>query len=452
MKKLKVLISVIVSAVTLALLFTNILMSQYQIERERSHYIALNEMEQIITTIDCVMARTYTLQALVEDHQGDLSFFDRVAGKIYDAVLEETGVELRNIALAPKGVVEKVYPLSGNESLIGFDFMDPNRPGNEEAIEAYNSGKAILTNPFELVQGGKGIAGRAPVMIGEGRDKRLWGLITVTIDYDKFMKTLGLSHFSNVGYNFELSFKDSEGKENIMEKEGELGNDTVDIEFKIRNLDWIIKLEPQNGWIPTYMIIAVIIISAIITLLIGLLVNAFTRVKESNHKLKLLSYRDGLTSVYSRHYVNTVLVDMQNGSWNDSEMKYSLIIIDIDDFKQFNDNYGHDVGDRVIYSVARALANNIKENCGDCVIRFGGDEFVVLLNDVTRERLKDITDAFVADVHMISFDDINGLRVSISGGAAFYEDCEDKSYNAMTKVADDKLYMAKEKGKDQIQL
>lgn len=77
---------------------------------------------------------------------------------------------------------------------------------------------------------------------------------------------------------------------------------------------------------------------------------------------------------------------------------------------------------------------------------------MVLLNDVTRERLKVITDAFVADVHMISFDDVKDLRVSISGGAAFYEDYEDKSYNAMTKVADEKLYMAKEKGKDQIQL
>lgn len=150
-------------------------------------------------------------------------------------MLDETGVELKNLAVAPGGIVEKVYPLEGNESLIGFNFMDPERPGNLDAIEAYNSGRTVITNPFDLVQGGKGIAGRAPVMIVENGAKRLWGLITVTIDYDQLIETFKLDNFTNMGYNYSLSYVDSAGSETVMKQGGNISSNAVSIEFNLRN-------------------------------------------------------------------------------------------------------------------------------------------------------------------------------------------------------------------------
>lgn len=91
-------------------------------ERTRYSYIAKDEAEHIVTTIDCVMARANTLKVLIQDHDGDTSFFDDVAEDIYKNVTDETGITLKNFALAPDGVVSKVYPLKGNESLVGFDF------------------------------------------------------------------------------------------------------------------------------------------------------------------------------------------------------------------------------------------------------------------------------------------------------------------------------------------
>ena len=106
-------------------------------ERERYGFIARNEAEHIVTLVDCVMARTTTLEAMLQDHEGETEWFDKLAKRIYDEVTEETGVSLKNFALAPDGVVSKVYPLEGNEALIGFDFLDTSRKGNLEAKEAY---------------------------------------------------------------------------------------------------------------------------------------------------------------------------------------------------------------------------------------------------------------------------------------------------------------------------
>ena len=84
-------------------------------ERTRYSYIAKDEAEHIVTTIDCVMARANTLKVLIQDHDGDTSFFDDVAEDIYNDVIDETGITLKNFALAPDGVLSKVYPLKGNE-------------------------------------------------------------------------------------------------------------------------------------------------------------------------------------------------------------------------------------------------------------------------------------------------------------------------------------------------
>ena len=131
--------------------------------RERYRYIAASQSNMIRDCIDTVLARAYTLSALVFDNDGSTAFFDRQAERIYQETKNDTGISLKNIAIAPDGVVEKVYPASGNEALTGFNFMDASKPGNAEAIAAYQRGSLVITNPFDLVQGGTGLAGRLPV-------------------------------------------------------------------------------------------------------------------------------------------------------------------------------------------------------------------------------------------------------------------------------------------------
>ena len=176
-------------------------------DKTRYGYIAANESDHIMTTVDGIMARTNTLKALVQDHRGGTDFFDAVAADVYDAVLRETGVALKNLAIAPRGVVSHVYPREGNKALIDFNYFDPDKQGNAEAIEAYEKGETVLTNPFPLVQGGIGMAGRTPVLLTVGDEPQLWGIVAVTIDYERLIDALKLNHLESMGIDYALSYR-----------------------------------------------------------------------------------------------------------------------------------------------------------------------------------------------------------------------------------------------------
>ena len=245
--------------------------------KERCSVIAENEAGHITTTIDCVMARTRTLVALVQDHRGNTDFFKNVAAAIYYDVRKETGVTLKNMALAPKGIVSDVYPYTGNESLIGFDFLDLSRPGNREAVESYEKGFTILTNPFPLVQGGMGMAGRAPVLLEQDRRQKLWGLVTVTIDFDNLIKGLKLDNLTGMGMDYELSYINEDGSSHVMQAHGSPRSDAVRQRFLVRNLTWELALSPQNGWFSVkwciFAILVIIAISAFVGIFISMLIN-----------------------------------------------------------------------------------------------------------------------------------------------------------------------------------
>ena len=165
-----------------------------------------------------------------------------------------------------------------------------------------------------------------------------------------------------------------------------------------------------------------------------------------------LAHLDALTSCFSRQYVNSVLVNQISGNWNNPRAKYSIAIIDIDWFKSINDTFGHAIGDRALIAVATVLLNNCKYEDGDCVIRHGGDEFVLLMNDVTPERFTRMLKNIVEQVRDIRFDDYPDLHLSISVGGAIYESSEISLYYNALKNADEKLYLAKSLGRNQFAL
>lgn len=449
-KKLLIALSVLLSMLLLTGVYSFILLEDYRQDRERYHYIAQNEIENIITTIDCIMARTYTLKAMVQDHEGDTQFFEAISRDIYTSVKDETGVSLKNIALAPDGVVNNVYPIGGNESLMNFNLMDASKPGNKEAIEAYEKGQTILTNPFKLVQGGMGVAGRAPVMVHKNGVEKLWGLVTVTIDFENLIDTLNLDNLPRMGISYELSFIDDAGNANVMATAGMFKSSPVVTDFNVRNLNWRITMMPEEGWVNVGHIIGVMLVFIALSAMIGVFVAMFLKLQISNEKLEYLSYRDGLTGAYSRNYVKSVLLN--DGEWNNEKMKYSLLLVDIDDFKHFNDDFGHEVGDKVIVAVADILKKYVNERCGDCVIRFGGDEFVVLVNDVTKEKMAEMVENIMKDLHAAGINGADGLNINVSGGVSLYEENGMVSYQMMMRGADEKLYKAKENGKNRIEI
>lgn len=115
---------------------------------------------------------------------------------------------------------------------------------------------------------------------------------------------------------------------------------------------------------------------------------------------------DILTGAYTRNYYET---EMKHASFAGG-----VALIDIDDFKLCNDLYGHDVGDLALIETSKAIRSNIMEK--DILIRYGGDELLLLLPEATPERVDSVLEKIRADVSEVKNGKLGGIRLSISVG------------------------------------
>jgi diguanylate cyclase (GGDEF)-like protein len=122
-----------------------------------------------------------------------------------------------------------------------------------------------------------------------------------------------------------------------------------------------------------------------------------------------------------------------------------LLLIDVDYFKQINDRFGHEVGDRVLVAVAKEISENARSY--DSAARWGGDEFLVLLPHCTLESLRGIGERIIAAVHTISSKlGVEGLTVTASIGG-YLADVEEDQLEIFER-ADKALYLAKASGRN----
>ncbi len=177
-------------------------------------------------------------------------------------------------------------------------------------------------------------------------------------------------------------------------------------------------------------------------------------------QLKLLAYRDELSGAWNRRFLRTCLGRAIDDA-RKSRRPLTVMLFDIDDFKQYNDQWGHDAGDEIIREVVRLLRATIRN--GDHVCRIGGDEFAVLFTDPSPPRepgsnhpttVEVIASRFRDQVAKARFpklgDDAPG-SLSISGGlATFPWDATD--VESLLKVADDRLLQSKRQGKNCVTL
>ncbi len=421
-------------------------------EKTRYGYIAANEAGHINTLIDCIMVRTNILKALVQNHHGTTEFFDEVAASIYDSVVQETGVTLKNVAIAPGGVVSHVYPPEGNEVLIGFDFMDLSRQGNEEAREAYVKGDTVLTKPFPLVQGGIGIAGRTPVIVEEDGGPKLWGLVTVTIDYDRLIDALMLKHLETMGIDYMLSFIDGDGTAHPMSFIGALEDDAVRKRFVVRNLTWELALRPKEGWSsPWQHVVAGVLfvllagftakfVDVVIRLresnrvlrrMIGKFFDMLFRLRESNEALKNMSEHDAMTGLWNRRAYAAAIDAFTRNPPGDC----CVMMADINGLKEVNDTSGHKAGDELILGATECLRHAFGKAA---IYRLGGDEFCVIAKKPPEEMENDIA---VFQRLIGEWRGSDAGRLSVSYGMANSRDHQD--FTALVRDADRKMYESK---------
>ena len=165
-------------------------------------------------------------------------------------------------------------------------------------------------------------------------------------------------------------------------------------------------------------------------------------------KLRESSLKDGMTGLYNRRFLEEFIetIASQAGRSKDT---YSVMMLDVDFFKQVNDTYGHDIGDKVIATIGTILQANTRGS--DLPIRYGGEEFLVLLHNATKEGTMQVAKKIHQSFADIFFDVGDGktMQKTISIGIAYFPENADSIWKCI-KLADTALYVAKTTGRNKI--
>ncbi|DAB30629.1 MAG TPA: diguanylate cyclase [Sulfurimonas sp. UBA12504] len=180
----------------------------------------------------------------------------------------------------------------------------------------------------------------------------------------------------------------------------------------------------------------------------------YTAIKENITDKKIIeeiSITDGLTNIYNRRHFNEVFPKLINSTRRKGEL-ISFLLMDIDHFKQYNDNYGHQMGDNVLISFALCLKNSIKR-ADDYAFRLGGEEFGIIFKCETKEKAIEFADRLrqnIEDLQIIH--DFNGASkfITASIGLVCKNANDISDMDEIYKEADDLLYKAKEEGRNRV--
>jgi len=168
-----------------------------------------------------------------------------------------------------------------------------------------------------------------------------------------------------------------------------------------------------------------------------------------NARLFDLATTDGMTKLYVHRYFQ-LLLDQEIKRSQRNNKKFSLIMMDIDNFKSFNDTYGHQLGDRVLKDVA-AVAKKISR-AGDIAARYGGEEFIMILPETDSGQAMLFAERIRASVAEIEIPhEGKTLHVTISLGVSTYPDHSEEK-EVLIRAADEALYTSKHRGKNCVSL
>jgi diguanylate cyclase (GGDEF)-like protein len=158
---------------------------------------------------------------------------------------------------------------------------------------------------------------------------------------------------------------------------------------------------------------------------------------------------DELTGAYNRRFLDDALVSQIDLAKN-SGRPLSLVMVDLDYFREINENYGHEAGDRCIMEVVRVFNRALRES--DILARFGGDEFTVLMPDTSWEAAFDMTDRVrtsLGDSDLLGQYQGPVKKLTMSAGVASFPD-HAEDVKKLKETADQALYRAKEEGRNRV--
>ncbi len=167
-----------------------------------------------------------------------------------------------------------------------------------------------------------------------------------------------------------------------------------------------------------------------------------TEKREVEHQLAEAAQKDQLTGLYNKRSFQTRLAWAAKNT-RETRSFLSLLLIDLDNFKQVNDTHGHQVGDELLVSVGAAIQKCLRSATSDQAFRFGGDEFAALLHGADLDNSNTVAQRIQSE-----FARVETYGTTMSIGLAMFQ--EDMSIDRFVRLADEALYRAKADGKNTV--
>jgi diguanylate cyclase (GGDEF)-like protein len=213
------------------------------------------------------------------------------------------------------------------------------------------------------------------------------------------------------------------------------------------------EMGPLQGdyWARNALVIGTALESILLSLALAARIRSLRKEREvlqkSERRFRELSLTDGLTGLYNKRYFTEQLEDALAGGATPAGL--CLLLMDIDDFKRFNDTFGHDQGDEVLRGLSRVMTESVRAN--DLPCRWGGEEFAVILPGLSLEQAGAVAQRIRQRFAQLDFYPVGqNTHNTVSLGLAQHQPGEDAA--GLIHRADQALYQAKRSGKNQLAL
>lgn len=383
---------------------------------------------------------------------GEIS--DEFFTQLSEQLLEQNSL-IRHITLAPDNIISYIYPLEGNEAALGLDLINHPEQGLATRI-MMETAEPVLAGPYKLAQGDSAIIHRVPIYLraSEGK-KHYWGLMSTPINFSALLEASGILNPS-LGLNIALRSLEGTGADGVVFYGDEAlfkHRDAIHSSISVLNGTWEMvaisdqsQADPANKLIWTARSIGATF-GILTAFMVWQLMRMTERLRASQAQYRMLAQHDSLTGLPNR----VVLYDRFNQAVARAERNQdtlALLYMDLDGFKEINDLHGHQAGDSTLIELANRFRSIIRGT--DSVIRIGGDEFIVLLENVDSiDAVLTVTDKILQCVAQpIQFESSEfGLGISI-GIACF--PINGLTLDQLMAAGDHAMYAAKAAGKNRI--
>lgn len=274
----------LVFLVTLLLVFgCTFLVNQNQQRREKlkAAYTAESTISRIEVQLNRYLAESDLVKKSIEE---GLTISDKQFATLSRLMQDEDNI-IKVHEIAKDGIVSQIYPMEGNEDVIGLNLIE-NPERKTEARLTRDSGEYTIAGPFELVQGGNGVLLFDPVYRTDDKGcKKFWGFSILVIDWQKFIKKMELDQLENAGYHYQIWKKGTDDEKIVIAQCDNLQEtDTLEVACTVPNDTWYFEIVPENGWVTMTQKLWGLLISVLTAFIVMIIYLQF----------KMRRYRDAL--------------------------------------------------------------------------------------------------------------------------------------------------------------